>query len=65
MEIKFDDLSKDHPIVKAAHRMVEFHDAYDSMNPALDDAKAEFPEITYDQLALLWIGINAKDVEEI
>lgn len=60
MEIKVDQLSKDHPAVKAASMMVDAHQRHDTMNPAVEDVADEFPEMTSDQLRVMWIAVNAK-----
>lgn len=59
LEVK--DLSKDHPVVKAAYRMVEAHQWNETLLPAIEQLSDEFPEIEPEILIALWLGINAKE----
>lgn len=61
--IKVKDLHKEHDLIKAAHLMVEEHDKHETMIPALEAVRKEFPSIDTDHIIILWIGVNAKDLE--
>lgn len=50
-------------LTKAACAMVHAHMNNETMVPALDDVAEQFPNLTRDQLACLWMGVNAKDRE--
>lgn len=63
MEILVSELGKSHPVVKASHRMVEVHRCHETLLPAVEEVAEEFPELTTNQLTLLWIGVNAKDLD--
>ena len=63
--LKLTDLHREHPVVEAAHMMVEAHRLHETMVAALDDVQAEFPELEPEQIILLWIGVNAKDREDV
>ncbi|ODU51314.1 MAG: hypothetical protein ABS92_00125 [Thiobacillus sp. SCN 63-374] len=52
-----------HDWVLAANAMVPAHMGNETMMPALDDVAEQFPALTQEQLALLWIGVNAKERE--
>ena len=54
--LKLTDLHRKHPVVQAAHMMVEAHRLHETMVAALDDVQAEFPELEPEQIILLWIG---------
>lgn len=43
--------------------MVHAHMDNETMAPALDDVREQFPDVPSDYLICLWIGINAKDRE--
>ncbi len=62
MKLPIHDLDKDHPFVRAAQAMVIAHRDHDTMLPALEEVSEKFPVISDYHLALLWIGINAKDI---
>lgn len=64
MNIKAKELSKDHPAVQAAHMMVEAHRKYHTMLPACEEVGEQFPGMEPEQVMLLWIGVNAKDLVE-
>lgn len=49
-----------HEWVLAANAMVHAHMDNETMMPALDDVAEQYPALTQEQLALLWIGVNAK-----
>jgi hypothetical protein len=54
---------RDHVVVKAAYAMVQAHANAnnETLRQAVDEVHAQFPELTFNHLVLLWIGINAKD----
>jgi hypothetical protein len=64
MKFSVADLSKEHPIVKAAHAMVVAHGDNETLLPAIDEVREGFPEISQEQLIVLWVGINAKNIAE-
>ena len=65
MSLKVADLYREHPVIQAAHMMVGAHQRYETMIPALEDVREEFPELEPEQIILLWIGVNAKDREGV
>ncbi len=58
------DLHKNHPLVLAAHEMVKAHAKHETMLPAIEEVKEEFLIIDSDKLMLMWIAINAKELED-
>lgn len=56
-------LHPNHEWVLAAKAMVHAHMDHETMMPALDDVAEQYPSLTREQLALLWMGVNAKDRE--
>jgi hypothetical protein len=56
-------LHPEHDWACAARAMVRAHMDNETMMPALDDVAEQYPALTREQLALLWIGVNAKDRE--
>ena len=63
MDLKIKDLHKNHPVVLAAHAMVKAHESNDMMWGALEEVRGHFPEVKPEHLMVLWIGINAKNLE--
>lgn len=61
-QIVLRDLHSNHPVVKAAHAMVEAHSRYVTALPALEEVTARFPDLKAEHLILLWVGVNAKDL---
>lgn len=54
-----EDASK-HYVVKAAHAMVSAHGSHETLIPAVEEVRREFPLLDSEQLTLMWVGINAK-----
>lgn len=52
----------DHVIGKAAHVMVYARDRHETMVPAINEVREQFPELATRHLVLLWIGVNAKSL---
>lgn len=63
MALRVNKLHKDHDVVRAARAMVYAHIDNETMVPALEDVREQFPDVPDDYLICLWIGINAKDRE--
>ena len=63
MTIRIDDINKNAPLVRAAYAMVRAHRIYETMVPAIDCVRNEFPGVPDDHLICLWVGINARDRE--
>lgn len=51
----------EHPLVKVAEAMVAAHRDWDTMIPAIEDVREQFPDLSFEHAALLWIGVNARD----
>ena len=58
------DLHKNHPMILAAHEMVEAHAAHETMLPAIEEVIEKYPIISREKLMLVWIGVNAKELED-
>jgi hypothetical protein len=52
---------RNHVVVKAAYAMVQAHANHETLRGAVAEVNAQFPELGFNHLVLLWIGINAKD----
>lgn len=63
MDIDVGELHHDHVLVRAARAMVNAHANSETLTPAIELVHELFPDLTRDQLILLWLGVNAKDRE--
>lgn len=54
------DLHRNHPLVRAGIAMVGAHGRHESMLPALEEVREQFPAVLPSHLILLWVGVNAK-----
>lgn len=58
-------LDKDHELIKAAYLMIEAHRKHATIVPALEEVDAVYPEFPAEVLITLWVGINAKERDDI
>lgn len=65
MPLRVSDLHKDHDVVRAARAMAHAYMDNETMVPALEEVREQFPDVPADYLICLWIGINAKDRERL
>ena len=66
MDLRVEYLHRDHNVVRAARAMVQAHAEHETMIPALETVREQFPDVSAvssECLICLWIGINAKDRE--
>lgn len=59
MQIKVQDLHKQHALVQASHAMVKAYSRHETMVPALEEVGQKHPDLLPEQLISLWVGINA------
>ena len=64
LAITVDELDDEHELVCAGKLMVDAHNKFDSIKPAVDFVAKEHPKIDYQLLIVLWIGINCKFNEQ-
>ena len=54
------ELSEEHPLIKAAVCMAEVYEKHETMCPAVTEASSECPEVSEEQLQVMWLAVNAK-----
>lgn len=55
------NLHPSHEVVKAAEAMVEAHKEHDTLFSAIESIEENYPNVPWEWLGLIWIGINVKD----
>lgn len=63
MGINVGELHRGHVLVLAAIAMATAYANNETLLPAIEEVHEKFPDLTRDQLILLWLGVNAKDRE--